>query len=702
MNSHYKRNLLLLVIPFAAASAFMFQLFYKEAEKIAISKLHEEQTIHAKQAARGIEEFFTTWTRNLGALARMDEVVSNDAVGPRSLKFFYESNKQFVTSIGRVNEHGIITYNYPDSRTQGIDISGQSHVRELLRERKPVISDVFRAVEGFDAVAVYAPAFSGEEFKGGVVVLINFESLAHHYVEVIRVGETGYAWMLSRDGTILYTPVPGLSGKSVSEATRNLPPLKRMVDRMLAGEEGNTTYIYDRIGDQQVAATRKYATYLPVWIGNTFWSIAVASAEQDVLSGLISFRNKLMWMVGVFFVGGMAFSVLGAKAWFIVSEEEKRLKVEAQLRDSERRFRQVAEATGDIIWEVDARGLYTFVSASVEKSLGYTPEELVGKMHFHDLFAPSVREELKAAAFRVFADRKVFLNFPNPKISKSGEIIYLETSGTPVLEEDGTLLGYCGADTDVTSRKKAEQEIVRQRDEVAHLSRVTTLGEISGSLAHELNQPLGAILANAEAAAIHLKSDTPDLVELREILAEIRRDDMRAGEIIHGIRDFLRRRSLALEPLEVRELVAEAVRFVSADASQRKISIGLEIPTDLPPVMGDRVHIQQVLVNLLVNGMDAVSTCPVSSRRMILRAAESAPDHVEFAVSDAGIGIPPASLERVFDPFHTSKPGGLGLGLAICRSIIEAHGGSISIENNPDRGATVRFSLRIQQQSAVP
>jgi C4-dicarboxylate-specific signal transduction histidine kinase len=191
-------------------------------------------------------------------------------------------------------------------------------------------------------------------------------------------------------------------------------------------------------------------------------------------------------------------------------------------------------------------------------------------------------------------------------------------------------------------------------------------------------------------------------VELREILAEIRRDDMRAGKIIYGIRDFLRHRPLALELLEVRELTAEAVRLVSAEAAKRKISIGLDIPPDLPPVMADRVHVQQVLVNLLVNGMDAVDSCPVASRRLIIRAAESAPESVKFSVSDSGIGIPPASLDRLFDPFHTSKSNGLGLGLAICRSIIEAHGGSISIENNHDCGATARFTLRSFRESRLP
>ena len=233
----------------------------------------------------------------------------------------------------------------------------------------------------------------------------------------------------------------------------------------------------------------------------------------------------------------------------------------------------------------------------------------------------------------------------------------------------------------------------QQRNEVAHLSRVTTLGEISGSLAHELNQPLCAMLVNTDSAQLHLQSPTPNLDEVRAILADIRKDGLRAGEIIHGMRAFLRRKELDTQPLEVGQLAGDAVKLISADAVARKTTVGLEIPPGLPRVTGDRVHLQQVLINLLVNGMDAMCNCPVADRRITIRATQPDPHTVEIAVSDVGVGIPPGDLDRVFTPFHTTKHGGLGLGLPICRSIVEAHGGSISIKNNPDRGATARFSL---------
>jgi len=698
VNTYYKRTLLALAIAFSGAVALLFVIFYKEAEKIAITKLNEEQRIHAEQAARGIEDFFATWTRNLSALAKMDDVSDNAAVGQRYLKLFYEANQEQVIAITRLDESGRIIHNFPASSSVGTDISEQKHVRELLRDHQPVISDVFQSVEGVDAVALHVPIFKGSEFKGSVGILINFKSIANRYLDVIKIGETGYAWVVSRDGTILYTPIPEFAGKSVFETIKDSPSLMIMVNDMLKGHAGVAIYTFDRIGERKVGPTRKYAVYLPVHTGNTFWSIAVASAERDVLAGLISFRNKLALVVFALFIGGMVFSTLGAKAWFILREEEKRKLAEEKLQESEQRFRQVAESVGEFIWEVDAEGRYTYASPAVEKTLGFTPAELVGKKHFYDLFIPSDREERKAAAFQVFAERKPFRNFPNANVSKSGQIVHLETSGTPVLDAEGNLVGYCGADMDVTERKQAEQDLAQHRSEVAHLSRVTTLGEISGSLAHELGQPLGAILTNTDSIEMHLRSSAPNLEEVRAILADIRRDDLRASEIIHGIRAFLRRQELDMQPLEVRHLAEETVKLLSSDAAARKTSVGFEIPPSLPRVRGDRVHLQQVLLNLLVNAMDAMSACPVADRRIAIRASRPNPHTVEIAVSDVGVGIPLGELDRLFTPFHTTKQAGLGLGLPICRSIIEAHGGSISVQNNPDRGTTARFTIPACQE----
>jgi signal transduction histidine kinase len=242
-------------------------------------------------------------------------------------------------------------------------------------------------------------------------------------------------------------------------------------------------------------------------------------------------------------------------------------------------------------------------------------------------------------------------------------------------------------------RRRVEKEARELRQELTHASRVTLLGTLASSLAHELNQPLGAILRNAEAAELFLQSDAPDLDELRAIVADIRKDDQRAGGVIDRLRALLKRREFEPRPVSLDDLVAEVVTLTHADSVTRHVGLALDLPLDLPLVLGDRIHLQQVLLNLLVNGMDALAVTPDGERSLTLRAQATDAGFVEVAVSDNGPGIPAEKLSRLFEPFFTTKPQGMGLGLPISRTIIEAHGGKLWGENNVQRGATFRFTL---------
>jgi two-component system sensor kinase FixL len=254
------------------------------------------------------------------------------------------------------------------------------------------------------------------------------------------------------------------------------------------------------------------------------------------------------------------------------------------------------------------------------------------------------------------------------------------------------LLGDVFANT--LSRRRSEMEGQRLRQDLAHVGRVSTMGELTASLAHELNQPLTAILSNAQAALRILPSNQADLADIRDILGDIVEDDRRAGEVIHRLRGFLKKSNLELSSLDIGELVSQVARLVSSDAILRNVSIRLELAPGLPPVCGDRVQLQQVILNLLMNGLDAMRESNEGERTLVLRTLGA--DHaasVVVAVEDSGTGIDEADLEHVFHAFYTTKPEGLGMGLAIARSIVEAHGGRLEARNNPERGATFSFTL---------
>jgi signal transduction histidine kinase len=243
-------------------------------------------------------------------------------------------------------------------------------------------------------------------------------------------------------------------------------------------------------------------------------------------------------------------------------------------------------------------------------------------------------------------------------------------------------------------RRRAEAEIISQRTELAHATRVSTMGQLASALTHELNQPLGAILRNTEAAEIFLQKKNPDLSEIRAILADIRKDDQRAGNVIDRMRSLFKRRSLELKPLDLGELLADTISLAQPDARARQVSLVLQLPAKLPVVRGDRVHLQQVLLNLILNGMDAMTAAASNGRLLTVRADAKKDGNVEVAVTDNGAGIPADKVEHLFEPFFTTKADGMGMGLAISQTIIEAHGGKIWGGNNTGRGAIFKFTLQ--------
>ena len=256
-----------------------------------------------------------------------------------------------------------------------------------------------------------------------------------------------------------------------------------------------------------------------------------------------------------------------------------------------------------------------------------------------------------------------------------------------------------GVSVDITARKAAEGEVQRQRSELAHVARVSMMGELAASITHDLTQPMTSILSNAEAAEIFMSQSPAALQDTRETLADIRRDAERSGEIIHGMRALLRKQEMEMRPLEPNAVVEDVLTLVAGDAALRKCTISADLSPKLPTVLGDRVHLQQVLLNLTMNALEAMAGQTPETRRLTVRTGVDGDGTVEIAVVDSGPGIAQDKIARLFEPFFTTKPRGMGMGLSIARRIIEAHRGRISAASNASEGATFRVVLPATEDS---
>jgi len=283
------------------------------------------------------------------------------------------------------------------------------------------------------------------------------------------------------------------------------------------------------------------------------------------------------------------------------------------------------------------------------------------------------------------------------RIRVDGEVRWVREKAQVESDRAGRALRGIGIVQDITARKSAEEEAARLEAELAHVTRVTTLGEFSAALAHELNQPLAAMLSNAQAAIRFLDRENPDLVQIREILDDIVADDQRASGVIKKLRELTRKPAGGGEPssLEVNPLIEGVLRIVRGDLALRRVALSKDLAEGLVPVSANAIRLQQALLNLILNALEAMEGSP--ERRLTLATGNANGGTVEVTVSDTGPGLDPAAAERLFDPFFTTKEQGLGMGLAISRALIEAHGGRIRAEAAPGGGAMFVISLPVRE-----
>ena len=409
---------------------------------------------------------------------------------------------------------------------------------------------------------------------------------------------------------------------------------------------------------------------------------------------IVQFQQPTFWEQYRWYISG-ALAIIALQTVLIgglLLHRARRRRAEAKLRESQE-FMELSTSAGELgLWVRDLERGDLWANLRLRTLFGFGQNDV---LRFDDVLARIHPDDRSQVVSLVQHAQENGLPFETEfRVLRNGTERWIAAKGQSVGNGTGRALRRMGALTDITARKNAELDAQRHRDELAHVGRVSMMGQLASALAHELNQPLGAILRNAEAAELFLQASPPDLQEVRVILADIRKDDQRASEVIDRMRAFLKRRESHWSELNLNAVTEEVVGLLRFDAEARRVKLTLELSRSVPGVLGDRVLLQQVLLNLILNAMDAMNGCE-AERRCVAVCVRPREEEVEVAVSDSGHGILTDNVKRLFEPFFTTKTSGMGMGLAISRTLIEVHGGRLWAENNPAGGATFRFTLPI-------
>jgi PAS domain S-box-containing protein len=380
----------------------------------------------------------------------------------------------------------------------------------------------------------------------------------------------------------------------------------------------------------------------------------------------------------------------------LLVQRQRRLRAEKLLRESEERMTFAAAAANIGLWQFDRHRNELWATEHCMAMFGIAPgapltrDRFLSAVHPDDLQTATQALESASETDRpAVSDVRIVL--------PGGEVRWVRMRARSRSEGGGRSDQVGGIIVDITEQKSAEAEVALQRQEVEHLMRVSVLGELSGSIAHEINQPLTAILSNAQAALHLLAQESPDIAEIRDALEEIVHEDNRAGEVIHRLRGLLKKGERKMEYVNINDLVRSTVSLLHSELIGRDISLRLDL--DHAPFLthGDSVQLQQVLLNLIMNAMDAMATTPIAQRSIHISTAGPQAGMVDVLVRDRGPGVPVKENGRLFEPFYTTKEHGLGLGLTLCSTIIQAHQGKLTLVNDQSGGAIAVFSLPIQQ-----
>lgn len=472
------RYIRLFVIPILLTSVcgFLLHSAYIEVENRTIDQLNNQQLLAARQAATSIEDIFKHYLNLLNRLAGVEHIVSLDEQGKDLLRIFFETHAEDIKAIARLDAQGRMVYVFPaDQCIVGADLSHYEHVRKIGETRQAIVSDVFASERGFQTIALHVPVLADGLYQGSVALLIPFDHIAKRYLEDIRLGKNGYAWMISQKGVELYCPVPGHVGNTVFENCKDFPSILAMAREMMEGKEGTTTYFYDKIRDQSIDSVKKHAVFLPVRLPGTFWSIVVATPEDEIVGIIQGFKNRWFLIIGVLFIALALYSYYLGRVFLASREEATRREAEEALRESEGKLRSTIQLYPIPTFVIGNDHRVMYWNKALEELSRIKADKVIGtKEHwraFYNSARPCLADLLIDGKEEAIPDwysgeysRSKLLDEAYeatgffPDLGDKGK--WLHFTATDIRDSHGNVVGAIETLQDITERKRAEESLV--------------------------------------------------------------------------------------------------------------------------------------------------------------------------------------------------------------------------------------------------